>query len=269
MSPSSSPHSPKPLFGVRVMLPRSAAYRADTRVKLDSRAGGRLPVVGPEAELVQPPAPWATGRPASAGPGLCSIRGVSGPPSGRRRGRSRPPGHGARWPCRARATARWVPPSAGRSQEQDVAGLGVCTKARLASSLMRRSVDGGLEGEGRIGPECAGRAGGPALVVRERSLVRRSLPPPDRPASPGRSAACRRRCPGPDGLLQSQGRPAQPAAVRACSSAIIGGASQGSQFGHVQGAALHLPAGTCHRHRLPAGPAIPLGRPCRWPGSRA
>ena len=31
MPPSSSPHSPKPLFDVRMMLPRS--YRADTRVK--------------------------------------------------------------------------------------------------------------------------------------------------------------------------------------------------------------------------------------------
>ena len=39
VSPRSSPHSPKPLLDVRMMLPRS--YRADTRVKkavADSRA---------------------------------------------------------------------------------------------------------------------------------------------------------------------------------------------------------------------------------------
>ena len=47
VSPRSSPHSPKPLLDVRMMLPLS--YRAETRVK---KAVAAFPVIGPDAELV-------------------------------------------------------------------------------------------------------------------------------------------------------------------------------------------------------------------------
>ena len=73
MSPRSSPHSPKPLFDVRMMLPRS--YLAETRVK---NAVAASPVIGPDAELVHDEDLGSQVAPQSAvqvvlGPGLPEV----------------------------------------------------------------------------------------------------------------------------------------------------------------------------------------------------